>query len=382
MRYLGRTTAVVIVAAAIAATVVVVAKPQAPAEPQSPYWERVVTDAVRPASAVTGPAVPAQDPVGMCSAGEGGRLQDCESGTYHWIIREGGRAGGAQIGSVDATFTVRETLNPTSTEWDAQVGVNFLVMTGVAASGTVATIDAECHGDCSAPAAAPVAGRPVQQGSTIAATVHFESTPLLKGVGTGRQTINMILNNAAAPSTIGTTAGDPRTELGPVRCDNTLVDDDGVKQPSGCVTLALPTLSFSKARVPGIARHIQLAQSSGLPGRTAAAPLTRNTNDSLKTANGRLACPPGKLPPGGSCDEYPLRSTQQGLAFPGPQQRRSFDGCSFDGAFALPRTTGPGGVSVCMVPLKEQQSQGGTTKAFYTRNRVVDGDKFLVAVTP
>ncbi|MGI5127475.1 NucA/NucB deoxyribonuclease domain-containing protein [Pseudonocardia sp. CA-107938] len=318
----------------------------------------------------------------MCRAGENGRLTDCSGGTFHWIIREGGRAGGAEIGSVDAIYTIRETLNPTSTEWDAKVSVSFPNMAGVATSGTLATIHAECEGGCSAPATAPVVDRLVEQGTVIDAPIHFESVPLTQGVATGRQTINMILTNPAAPTTVGTTAGDPKTELGPVRCDNTLVDDDGVKQPPGCVTLAMPTLTFSKAKVPGIARHIQLAQASGLPGGTAAAPLTRNTNDALKTTNGRLACPPGKLPPEGSCDEYPLRSTQQGLAFPGPQQRRSFDGCSFDGAYALPRLTGPGGVSVCMVPIGEQRSQGGTTKVFYTRNRLANGDKFLVAVTP
>ncbi|MGI5133191.1 NucA/NucB deoxyribonuclease domain-containing protein [Pseudonocardia sp. CA-107938] len=341
-----------------------------------------MTDTVRPVAATTSLAVPAQDPVGMCSAGEGGRFQDCESGTYHWVIREGGR--GAEIGSVDATVTVRETLNPTSTEWDATVGVNFLSMTGVAASGTTATINAECHGDCSAPATAPVAGRPVQQGSTIAEPVHFTSTPLIHGVGTGRQTINMILTNPAAPTTIGSTAGDPRTELGPVRCDDTLVDDNDQKQPAGCVTLALPTMVYSKARTPNIARHIELAQGSGLPGKSAAAPLSRNSNQTLKRANGSLACPAGKLPakPAFSCDEYPFRSTQQGLAFPGPQQRRSFDGCSFDAAFALPRMTGPGGVSVCMVPAKEQTSQGGTVSGFYSKYRLLDGDKFLVAVAP
>ena len=61
-----------------------------------------------------------------------------------------------------------------------------------------------------------------------------------------------------------------------------------------------------------------------------------------------------------SCDEYPFKTTQEGLGWlPDPTwktARRTFDGCSMP----LPTQTGPVGVSSCMIAVRDQSSQGGT----------------------
>lgn len=75
-------------------------------------------------------------------------------------------------------------------------------------------------------------------------------------------------------------------------------------------------------------------------------------------ANRAAACRGLTVPTGDSCDEFPLASTYEGAAF-----QSDFS--------AVP------------VPASANSSQGGLTGAFYTSNRVVDGDAFYVrAILP
>jgi hypothetical protein len=69
-------------------------------------------------------------------------------------------------------------------------------------------------------------------------------------------------------------------------------------------------------------------------------------------------CGNATVPPGDSCDEFPLASTHQGAAF------------NTD-------------YSIAIVPSSANSSQGGIMSNFYSSNRVIDGDLFLVkAILP
>jgi hypothetical protein len=57
---------------------------------------------------------------------------------------------------------------------------------------------------------------------------------------------------------------------------------------------------------------------------------------------------------------------------------RTFSGCQF----TYPITTGPTGVSVCMIPKPQQDSQGGTHTGFASSWRVLPGDPFRIVTGP
>ncbi|MGW2255160.1 NucA/NucB deoxyribonuclease domain-containing protein [Kitasatospora sp. NPDC001660] len=157
-----------------------------------------------------------------------------------------------------------------------------------------------------------------------------------------------------------------------IRCDNATAGNPKV----GCVVpwYASP-VSYSRSANPSLASHVERAQASGLPGATFDAPLYRTTNDAVTNANRTQACGDAPSIAGYSCDEYPLASTYQGLTAGGT--RRTFDGCNFN----LPNQTGPTGVSVCMIPEGENNSQGGTMSQFYRWQRVLDRDPYRVVIT-
>jgi hypothetical protein len=106
----------------------------------------------------------------------------------------------------------------------------------------------------------------------------------------------------------------------------------------------LPVFVVSTKRTPAIAAHIRAAQAAGKPAilhRISPIPRDRRPG----------ACRGWRGP--GSCDEYPFASTYEG---------------------------GPGRSSIAGVPPSEQATQGGDLIGFYTRNRIGDGDAFVVVV--
>jgi hypothetical protein len=106
----------------------------------------------------------------------------------------------------------------------------------------------------------------------------------------------------------------------------------------------LPVFVVSSKRTPAIAAHIRAAQAAGKPAvlhRVSPIPRDRRPG----------ACRGWRGP--GSCDEYPFASTYEG---------------------------GPGRSSIAGVPPSEQATQGGDLIGFYTRNRIGDGDAFVVVV--
>ncbi|MEV0903284.1 NucA/NucB deoxyribonuclease domain-containing protein [Streptomyces hokutonensis] len=158
------------------------------------------------------------------------------------------------------------------------------------------------------------------------------------------------------------------------RCDNATA---GRAVVGWVVPWYASALTYSKAATPNLVRHVQLAQGSGLPGATFAAPLTRTTSVWTIGVNRAFACPDDDVRPAGlNYDEYPLATSRNGLSAGG--DRRSFAGCSLDN---VPRSTGPKGASACMIPELENSSQGGTNTQFYRAERVLDGDPFRVLTT-
>jgi hypothetical protein len=158
-----------------------------------------------------------------------------------------------------------------------------------------------------------------------------------------------------------------------VRCDNATAGNDN----PGCVFPQYPPgLGYSQSAYPSLAAHVAQAQASGLPGASFDAPLYRTTDEQTQEDNYALACGDAPSIEGKSCDEYPMRTTLEGLAVSGGD-RRTFDGCGFDD---LPAEVGPSGVSICMITATENNAQGGLNTQFFRAWRVLDGDAFRVVV--
>lgn len=153
----------------------------------------------------------------------------------------------------------------------------------------------------------------------------------------------------------GYTTGVSRWESLTFRCDD-MVRGRG----PGCVfPRFVPTLK-TMVNLPHIRANIKRIQQAGPHhyGRIGNSPLTRTTSTAIERANRRVACGgrPGR-PAGHSCDEYPFAKTYQGAS----------------------RTRQPDW-GWAWVPAREQNAQGGYISSFYASQRVLDKDKFWVAV--
>lgn len=160
---------------------------------------------------------------------------------------------------------------------------------------------------------------------------------------------------------------DTRWPVPNVRCDTR------VRKQIGCVFNAFtPAYTFSKKRYPEFVRHIKSAIASGLPST-----LSRSQSDAVRDANRAKACPRSltKLAPKGkSCDEYPFASTKQGAAFNGGA-RRTFSWCSVKPNV---QRTGKSGWSSCFINAEQNSLAGSDLGGFYSKWRVMEGDKFKV----
>jgi deoxyribonuclease NucA/NucB len=108
----------------------------------------------------------------------------------------------------------------------------------------------------------------------------------------------------------------------------------------------LPVFVVESKKTPAIAAHVRQALAADQPRV-----LTR-ASGARQRANRQAAC--GHWPRGSrlSCDEYPFASTLEGGR----------------------------GASIAGVPRVEQRRQGGALRAFYAKERVRVGDRFLVVV--
>jgi hypothetical protein len=126
---------------------------------------------------------------------------------------------------------------------------------------------------------------------------------------------------------------------------------------------------------PSLASHVSRTQAFGLPGGTITNPLTRNVDEATIALNRSRACGDAPSIAGKSCDEYPLATTHQGLAFGG--SRRTFADCNIN---APTDVTGPEGASACMIIGTENNAQGGIMAGFYYDYRVLGNDPYRVVV--
>ncbi len=146
------------------------------------------------------------------------------------------------------------------------------------------------------------------------------------------------------------------------RCNRT-------KRSRGCVVPGYtPVVEFSRSSPKHglVAAHMADAQAvlEDHPGRQAdGVPLTRRTDLLDIVANRLASC--GSFKPtfkGGSCDEYPFASTEEGAARNGALRGVNF--------------------STREVPVGQNRSQGGVLSRFYRRSRVLDRDWFWVRIDP
>jgi hypothetical protein len=186
-----------------------------------------------------------------------------------------------------------------------------------------------------------------------------------------------IVHGDAVPSL--TVADAPPT----IRCDRALPDNDS----TGC---AYPDVSpvyqlALNGEFPELARHVNDAQSSGLPGAYPQGPrLTRLTDKAKSDSNRDRACPQFSnggypRPPTKSCDEYPMASTYEGASTQKPKgSARTSPWCQINEPTGV---TGPTGYSVCMIDAWQNSVGGSDLNETYKKYRIIDGDKFYVQVT-
>ena len=160
------------------------------------------------------------------------------------------------------------------------------------------------------------------------------------------------------------------------RCDNTIGN-----RAAGCVLPGIPgVMGYSQSLNPAFVDHVYKAQLSGLPGRLGTGTYLKKLSNATKVAaNGTKACPSSLVRPTGySCDEYPFRSTYQGASTSGATLARSFPGCRMPD----PQRTGSTGWSRCFIPTTQNSSAGGLLSAFYSNERMLDGDLHQVGYLP
>lgn len=161
-----------------------------------------------------------------------------------------------------------------------------------------------------------------------------------------------------------------------VRCDRA----DPMNSASvGCVVPGFtPWVTYSlNGKYPTLARHIRDAQRTGLEGAyPRGTRLTRTSNKKTQGKNRDISCPESLYrPPGKSCDEYPFATVREGGASGG--QVRTHDWCDVTGYLY---GSGATGSSRCMIDKTHNSKGGRALQTFYSKNRILNGDKFRVRI--
>jgi hypothetical protein len=238
-------------------------------------------------------------------------------------------------------------------------------------SGTQVNGDATCSGSCSTLSGTITPRFILAPGPVITAVARFQTTVAAPNqVGSATTTWKHFFTNVKwlnlRTNAISTTVPNR------VRCDNALGGSTSV----GCVFPdRKPTLTVSQANGT-YHRHVQLSLQYHLPNT-----LTRMQNPSLQQRNRDWACPRDPpRPEDYSCDEYPFASTWEGAYTGNHPFGRTFDGCQLDG-WLQTRSSNDGGLgfSACMIVHYDNTNGGTELGQFYNNNRVLDGDKFIVA---
>lgn len=283
-----------------------------------------------------------------CTAGSwwAQRTEICQGGavaSLTWKDAQGGKVLGV------AQFVIFQDiqLNPLGRTFAENYEFRVTSVTGQLPGASV-NLAVSCGGTCTATSHFPN-GSAITQGSDITAAISYSDS-----------TASVNTTTSSYSLTWGPNTTNPVTGRSPsYRCDN-LIPNQG----AGCVSPDYVPTMTSMAGLPNIAANIRTVQQAGPHhyGRKAdGLPLTRNS--SLYGKNRDVACPSNAPRPNGkSCDEYPFASTDQGAS-----------------------QTTPPDCGSAMVPVGEQNQQGGLVNGFYRQERVLDGangsgDKFWVAV--
>lgn len=185
----------------------------------------------------------------------------------------------------------------------------------------------------------------------------------------------------------GSTVSAPSSNSPTLRCDN----DPYMRGYHGCAFYqAAPMLDYTTktGALSQFISHVARAQQSGLPGQPDGAPLNRVYEPTI-TQNRSGACGSVTGPRDTvSCDEYPFASSDQGGRVGGPYSgpARTFDGCQVPLVTGMANLSSPignynnRGYSVCLIPKSENNRAGTYLSWFYTKTRVLSGDKYYVKV--
>lgn len=290
---------------------------------------------------------------------------------FHWcdygelVFREG-NVGDPFLGYAKATVVFEGTAQRTQDRFSVR-GWGKATEADGTGKGVVPDAENGCAGACSVVSE----NVPPEQRfwSSIGHTVDFSSS-YTSAVADGQMRSNMVPDVVVtATGSTGPISLHYRDLFPKVRCDQRAV---APLDSPGCVFQDyLPAWDVSESRYPEYWKHLNDAQNSGLPNT-----LTR-TDKAGNKANRKVACTNPPKVAGKQCDEYPPASTVQGAAsHPNP---RSFAGCHFDKY--LDFTKGPNGYSMCMIDETQNRRAGSDLASFYSKNRILVGDRFLVDFT-
>ncbi|CUW33346.1 NucA/NucB deoxyribonuclease domain-containing protein [Streptomyces reticuli] len=260
---------------------------------------------------------------------------------------------GRQVGGIKYMMVGYEFSDRTLSRWAYQVALLEYQRWGQGTAGTKAQGSASCRRKCK-----------VANGSFPSQTISASKNPYgqyfidttinvrKRGQkGSGSAVITHHFTNPAwgtsTPVELGTTD---------VRCDTAL---PGRTTQVGCINQGyVPEMVYNKrGEYPELAKHIAYAQDvKKLPGKHGTKQyLTRLTDKKKITKNRDKACPSSRpRPQGKSCDEYPFATTWQGAS------------------------TGSGKFSWRMINARQNSQGGNALNNFYTYNRIIEKDRFLV----
>jgi len=333
-----------------------------------------------------GPAIETDCYFLMTEVWGGDRLYQC--------MQEGGQIqtkntqSGAITGKVNVLFEYELRTKYNSTTYDARAAVHASGATGKG-TGLVYSGEANCiaHNVGSGTSAnCNITGNKNFEGKSVETNANYvQDFKVEVPVGAGNITSVGIAHafNFTHPSPdVLSGDGYRSTSFAAVRCDAVA----GNRGTSGCIADdEIPILDFKgRGAIPAVSVHVGYAQASGLPGGIGMPPLTRTSDSNLAASNRDASCNRVRQarPAGQSCDEYPFASTYEGGA--SDNTGRTYGGCLID---PLPSGVvevtggdfvGNSGYSMCILNARQNSRAGGIETWFFTKNRVLDGDKFRV----
>lgn len=370
--------------------------PQSTGVPAGSYWCRRngdLSSAPQPPSAREQRALGenASDP--MCTDNnvqrkwKGNRQRGCYQ---NWAVEfELHDKDGKPIGTITGQEYVRVLTTWNKNQWTVIYQLNVTGATGRAA-GAAMTLASSCVVREGAPlcegSGEATDSTTAVPGHVLRTDLEFTSAAPAGGVKTV-QALHRLQFNSTTPEDIPYSG---EVQSARVRCDAA----PKMRNTTGCVIadeIPVWDIRFTSG-LDAYREHVSLAHLSGLPGfannsGTGETVLTRLIDQTKIDARRRITCGgvTGERTGGRSCDEYPMASTFQGGGNgTGAGLARTFREslCGIRDDDITPLSDSPGdrgeGYSVCLIPASQNSRAGSLQSWFYTKSRVLDGDKFRV----